>query len=100
MTAQEKAAGVLDTPATAQESKRTQILEPQAMDRKEFDTLRARFGSWMSPLTRGDYPIPTLPQSANPCRCFAPPNPLSHRILSHQIDPLVARQFPPLARRQ
>lgn len=43
MTAHEKAVGVLDTPATAQESKRTTILEPQTMDRKEFDTLRARF---------------------------------------------------------
>ena len=43
MTAQEKAAGVLDTPATAQESKHTAILGPHTMDRKEFDTLRARF---------------------------------------------------------
>ena len=43
MTDHEKAAGVLDTPATAQESKRTAILGPHTMDRKEFDTLRARF---------------------------------------------------------
>jgi hypothetical protein len=43
MTAHEKAAGVLDTPATAQESKRTAILGPQTMDRKELDTLSARF---------------------------------------------------------
>lgn len=43
MTVHEKAAGVLDTPATAQESKRTAILGPHTMDRKEFDTLRARF---------------------------------------------------------
>lgn len=39
----EKAAGVLDTPTTALESKRTQILGPQLIDRKEFETLRARF---------------------------------------------------------
>jgi hypothetical protein len=43
MTVHEKAAGVLDTPATAQESKRKAILGPHTMDRKEFDTLRARF---------------------------------------------------------
>lgn len=43
MTSHEKAAGVLDTPATAQESKRTAILGLHTMDRKEFDTLRARF---------------------------------------------------------
>lgn len=43
MTDHEKAVGVLDTPATAQESKRTAILGPHTMDRKDFDTLRARF---------------------------------------------------------
>ncbi len=43
MTDHEKAAGVLDTPATAQESKRTAILGPHTIDRKEFDTLLARF---------------------------------------------------------
>lgn len=43
MTSHEKAAGVLDTPATAQESKRKPILEPHTMDRKTFETLRARF---------------------------------------------------------
>lgn len=43
MTANEKAVGVLDTPATAQESKRTAILGSHGMDRKEFETLRARF---------------------------------------------------------
>jgi hypothetical protein len=43
MSAHEKAVGVLDTPTTAQESKRTQILEPQHLDRKELDTLRDRF---------------------------------------------------------
>jgi hypothetical protein len=43
MSDHEKAAGVLDTPATAQESKRIDILGPQTMDRKEFETLRARF---------------------------------------------------------
>lgn len=43
MTTHEKAAGVLDTPATAQESESTVILGPHAMDRKELDTLRARF---------------------------------------------------------
>jgi hypothetical protein len=41
--AHEKAVGVLDTPPTADTSKRQSILEPQAIDRKEFDTLRARF---------------------------------------------------------
>lgn len=43
MTTHEKAAGVLDTPTTAQESKRSAILGPQAIGRKELDTLRARF---------------------------------------------------------
>lgn len=43
MIAHEKAAGVLDTPATAIESKRTAILGPHTMDRKEFDNLRTRF---------------------------------------------------------
>ena len=43
MTTHEKAVGVLDTPATAQETKRITILGPQHIDRKEFDTLRARF---------------------------------------------------------
>lgn len=43
MTDHEKAAGGVAAPATAQESKRTVILGPQAMCRKEFDTLRARF---------------------------------------------------------
>ena len=39
----EKAAGVLDTPATAQESKRAPILGSQTIERKAFETLRARF---------------------------------------------------------
>ena len=39
----EKAAGVLDTPATATESKRQQILNPQAINRKDFSSLQARF---------------------------------------------------------
>jgi hypothetical protein len=39
----EKAVGVLDTPPTADTSKRNVILEPQPMARKEFETLRARF---------------------------------------------------------
>lgn len=43
MKAHEKAAGVLDTPATASETKRTAILKPQAIERKEFNTLVARF---------------------------------------------------------
>jgi len=43
MTEHEKAAGGVAAPATAQESKRTAILGPQTMDRKELDTLRARF---------------------------------------------------------
>lgn len=43
MTDHEKAVGVLDTPATAQDSKRIAILGPHTMDRKEFDTMRVRF---------------------------------------------------------
>ena len=43
MTTNGKAVGVLDTPATAQESKRIAILGPHTIGRKEFDTLRARF---------------------------------------------------------
>jgi hypothetical protein len=41
--AHEKAVGVLDTPPTADTSKCQSILDPQAIARKEFDTLRARF---------------------------------------------------------
>lgn len=41
--AHEKAAGVLDTPTAAIESKRTPILKPQHIDRKEFIQLRERF---------------------------------------------------------
>lgn len=43
MTDHEKAAEGVAAPATAQESKRTAILGPQTMGRKDFDTLRARF---------------------------------------------------------
>lgn len=43
MTDHEKAAGVLDTPTAAIESKCTQILGPHHLERKEFDTLRDRF---------------------------------------------------------
>lgn len=43
MITNEKAAGVLDTPQAAQDSKRTDILGRQAIERKEFETLRARF---------------------------------------------------------
>jgi hypothetical protein len=43
MSAQEKAASVLDTPAAAHESKYIATLGPRSMDRKEFDTLGARF---------------------------------------------------------
>jgi hypothetical protein len=43
MSAKGRAAGVVEHLATAQESKRTQILGPQHLDRKEFDTLRTRF---------------------------------------------------------
>lgn len=62
MTTNRKAVGVLDTPATAQESERTAILEPRAMDRKEFDTLRARFacrGFALSRVFRTDDGRPT-----------------------------------------
>jgi hypothetical protein len=41
--AHEKAVGVLDTPPTADTSKHNEILDLQAMARKEFETLRARF---------------------------------------------------------
>jgi hypothetical protein len=43
MTAQEKAADGGSSTMAAQESKRTPILEPLTMDRKTFETLRARF---------------------------------------------------------
>lgn len=43
MTDHEKAAEGVAAPATAQESKRIAILGPRIMDRKELDTLRARF---------------------------------------------------------
>lgn len=43
MTHHEKAAEGVSSTLAAQESKRTAILEPHTMDRKEFDTLRARF---------------------------------------------------------
>jgi hypothetical protein len=43
MTTQEKAAGALATPPTADSKKHSESLDPQAIARKEFDTLRARF---------------------------------------------------------
>lgn len=43
MTSHEKAAEGVSSTLAAQESKRTSILGPHTMDRKEFDTLRARF---------------------------------------------------------
>ncbi len=52
MTDHEKAAEGVAAPATAQGSKRTAILGPQAMCRKEFDTLRARFARRGYVLTR------------------------------------------------
>lgn len=62
MSTNEKAVGVLDTPATAQESKRTAILEPHSIGRKEFETLRARFarrGFTLSRVFRADDGRPT-----------------------------------------
>lgn len=43
MTDHEKAAEGVSSTLAAQESKRTAILGLHTMDRKEFDTLRARF---------------------------------------------------------
>lgn len=43
MTNHEKAAEGVSSTLAAQESKRTAILGPHTMDRKEFETLRARF---------------------------------------------------------
>jgi len=43
VTTQEKTAEVLDTPTAVTEKTCTQILEPQRLNRKDFDTLRARF---------------------------------------------------------
>lgn len=43
MTSHEKAAEGMSSTLAAQESKRIAILRPHTMDRKEFDTLRARF---------------------------------------------------------
>jgi hypothetical protein len=43
VTTKEKTAGVLDTPTAVIEKAYTSILEPQRLNRKEFDTLRARF---------------------------------------------------------
>ena len=57
-----KAAGMLDTSATASETKRTPILKPLAIDRKEFDTLVARFalrGYALSRVYRADDGRPT-----------------------------------------
>ena len=58
----EKAAGMLDTSATASETKRTAILKPQGIERKEFNTLVARFalrGYALSRVYRADDGRPT-----------------------------------------
>lgn len=43
MDAQEKAAGVLDTPSTASQTDHTAILGNREADRKEYGTLQAQF---------------------------------------------------------
>lgn len=43
MNAQEKAAGVLDTPSTASQTHHTAILGTREADRKEYGTLQAEF---------------------------------------------------------
>lgn len=43
MDAQEKAAGVLDTPSTASQTNHTSILGKRDADRKEYGTLQAEF---------------------------------------------------------
>jgi hypothetical protein len=43
MSAQEKAAGVLDTPSTASQTNHTSILGTREADRKEYGTLQAGF---------------------------------------------------------
>ena len=43
MSAEEKAAGVLDTPATASQTHHTAILGTREANRKEYSTLQAEF---------------------------------------------------------
>lgn len=52
MVAQEKAAGVLDTPSTASQTNHTAILGTREANRKDFDTLRARLALLGRELTR------------------------------------------------
>ena len=57
MTDHEKAAGVLDTPPTAQDSKRPLIVEAPPLARNDFDDLRGRFarrGWWLQRVRRAD----------------------------------------------
>jgi hypothetical protein len=76
----EKAAGVLDTPEAAYESKRTPILEPQRIERKEFETLRARFarrGYVLQRVYRADDGRPTYHASrTSQTRVFSHPHDL------------------------
>lgn len=52
MSAQEKAAGVLDTPSTASQSTHTSILGNREADRKAYSTLQASFALLGITLTR------------------------------------------------
>lgn len=79
MTVQEKAAEVLDTPATALESIQTQIVEAHDLDRKEFDTLRARFAIC-------GYSLQIERRSCDGRRTFHVSRPAHSHVFSHSHD--------------
>lgn len=79
MTAYEKAAGVLETPTAATESKRTPILGPQHIDRKEFDTLRARF-------ERRGYTLQRVYRAGDDRPTFHAARTAQTRVFSHPHD--------------
>lgn len=79
MIAHEKAVGVLDTPATAQETKRIAILGPQHIDRKEFDTLRARFA-------RRGYTLQRVYRAGDDRPTFHAARTTQTRVFSHPHD--------------
>jgi hypothetical protein len=79
VTDQEKAAEVLDTPATAHESTNTQIVEAHDLDRKEFDTLRARFAIC-------GYSLQIEKRVSDGRRTFHVTRPATSHVFSHSHD--------------
>lgn len=77
--AHEKAAEVLDTPTAATETKHRHILGPQHIDRKEFDTLRARFA-------RRGYTLQRVYRAGDAYPTYHATRTAQTRIFSHPHD--------------